>query len=291
MVLSQKEHEKVLNISQDLMYNVTGAPMPKHVGLALYVLRQNRSKDLVTLLNRFGYSASYDDAQRYITAIAHLIDGQMEKDNVFIPTNLTKNEFVQCAFDNLDFSEDTRDGKTTHSTTHIIYQYSSTDLYHDRESKIPTKKRQKTTCNVDTFHTPESCLSLQDRRKARSVRGTLSSQYNTELNATSFILNDDNFVWCLSRIYRQKHNMTSLSWNEFFSIFNDSKPSTVIAYGPVFPESPTKPDVVQASVDYFIALTQNLGQDVTVVTCDQAIYDIVKGFTTKYKYFHCNTNV
>lgn len=77
--------------------------------------------------------------------------------------------------------------------------------------------------------------------------------------------------------------MTSLSWNEFFSIFNDSKPSTVIAYGPVFPESPTKPDVVQASVDYFIALTQNLGQDVTVVTCDQAIYDIVKGFTTKYK--------
>ena len=76
--------------------------------------------------------------------------------------------------------------------------------------------------------------------------------------------------------------MTSISWNEFFTVFNDSKPNTVIAYGSVFPESPTKPDVVQASVDYFIALTQNLGQDVTVVTCDQAIYDIVKGFTTKY---------
>ena len=35
----------------------------------------------------------------------------------------------------------------------------------------------------------------------------------------------------------------------------DPKPKTVIAYGPTFPESPTKPDAVQASLDYFIKVT------------------------------------
>ena len=34
--------------------------------------------------------------------------------------------FIQCALDNLDFNEDTKDGTTMHVTTHNIYQYSAT---------------------------------------------------------------------------------------------------------------------------------------------------------------------
>ena len=48
-----------------------------------------------------------------------------------------------------------------------------------------------------------------------------------------------------------------------------------------FPQSPTNPDVVQASLDYFMSLTQQMNQSSTIVTCDQAIYDIVKGITKK----------
>ena len=44
--LKRAEHERVLNISQDLMSQVTNVPLPKHIGIALHVLRQTRSKDL-----------------------------------------------------------------------------------------------------------------------------------------------------------------------------------------------------------------------------------------------------
>ncbi len=54
-------HEKVLNISQDIMARVTHVPLPKHIGLALHVLRQTRSSDLIQILNRFGHSINYDE--------------------------------------------------------------------------------------------------------------------------------------------------------------------------------------------------------------------------------------
>ena len=49
----------------------------------------------------------------------------------------------------------------------------------------------------------------------------------------------------------------------------------------MFPQNPINPDVVQASLDYFISPRKKLGQSKTVVTCDQAIYDIIKGLATK----------
>ena len=51
----------------------------------------------------------------------------------------------------------------------------------------------------------------------------------------------------------------------------------VIGYGPTYPQSPTNPDDVQASLDYLITLSGKTSREVTVVTCDQAIYDIVEG--------------
>ena len=53
-------HEKVINISQDLITNVTGLPMPKQVGLVIHVIKQLRCKYLVRLLNWLGHSVSYD---------------------------------------------------------------------------------------------------------------------------------------------------------------------------------------------------------------------------------------
>jgi hypothetical protein len=70
------------------------------------------------------------------------------------------------------------------------------------------------------------------------------------------------------------------SWNGFHELLSENqspKQCTVIAYGPLFPESPTDPAVVKASLDYCMLLTSILGQETTVVTVDQAIYDIVKG--------------
>ena len=65
VIWTASEHEKVLNISQDIMLYVTKVQMPKQIGLAQTVLRQTRSRDVVTFLNRTGHSISYHEAKIY----------------------------------------------------------------------------------------------------------------------------------------------------------------------------------------------------------------------------------
>ena len=62
------------------MSGITYLPMPKHVGLSLHVIKQTRSKDLVTVLNKTGHALSCCDAQRYITSITNSVEDQ-EKQN------------------------------------------------------------------------------------------------------------------------------------------------------------------------------------------------------------------
>ncbi|KAG1651094.1 hypothetical protein GQR58_027494 [Nymphon striatum] len=54
-------------------------------------------------------------------------------------------------------------------------------------------------------------------------------------------------------------------------------PKTNIGYDLMYPQTPTNPDVVKTSLDYFVSLNLKLGQSKTLITCDQAIYDIIKG--------------
>ena len=79
---------------------------------------------------------------------------------------------------------------------------------------------------------------------------------------------------------REDGDVTAPTGIEFYEILSGNatpNPRTVITYGPLFPKSPIDLTVVQDSLDYFMLLTRKLGQDTTVVTADQAIYDIVKG--------------
>ena len=278
--LSSTDDEKVLNISQDIMSSVAKVPMPKQIGLALYVLRQTRSKDIVTVLNRFGHSISYLEAQRYITAMAQKVELQTMDYGVFVPLNVKEGEFTQCDFDNLDFHENTKDGTTLHATSHNIYQYPESVNDEELKCTIPKKKRSSTLQHpVEEFIPPESNLSLKDRRAARSIKGISVS----DKDDNSFLQDKTLLLALLRRQIRLDDNDSStVGWNSFCEMLeSDVIEKTTIAYGPLFPQSPTKPDVVQASLDYFMSLTQRLNQRSTIVTCDQAIYDIVKGIIKK----------
>ena len=60
------------------------------------------------------------------------------------------------------------------------------------------------------------------------------------------------------------------------------KPKTVIGYGPFIPQSPTKPDIVETSLEYCMAAAIKLGQQNCIVTCDQA--GLKKKKEQKYQY-------
>jgi hypothetical protein len=103
-------------------------------------------------------------------------------------------------------------------------------------------------------------------------------------------LADVNIVWFLLRMFptdimTAEEDSTSQhvpTWNAFFELYSGKEaPKTKIGYGPMYPQTPTNPDVVKTSLDYFVSLNLKLGQSKTVITCDQAIYDIIKGLVRK----------
>ena len=88
VALSKKQHEEVLNISQDTIAAISSTPTPKQVAIALHIVKQTQSKDTVTLLNRFGHCISYYDAQRYISSMVLRAEDQLLSNGCFIPQNI-----------------------------------------------------------------------------------------------------------------------------------------------------------------------------------------------------------
>lgn len=127
-------------------------------------------------------------------------------------------------------------------------------------------------------------VGITIRREARSISGIPLTSWQGEAEN---IITDEDFVRILLRLLIARDDMEEIasSWSTFNETLADNKsekPPTVIAYGPLLPESPTNPAAVQSSLDYCMQLTRKLGQESTVVTVDQAIYDVVKGVVLSF---------
>ena len=244
-------------------------------------------------MNRFGNTISYQDAQRYLTTVADDLDEQSDIDVFFIPSELKNWGFTQCSLDNLDFSEHTADGVTLNATTHTMYQYLKNDTERQLLSNVavPLKKgRGIALQSPPVFTASERGISVNERRKARRIKGLSLMAKDSEVHSSTY--ETENFTWHLLRmiptdLFVMEHdditeNYDMPSWNKFFDNLHESSDKTVIAYGPIFPKSPTTASVVETSLDYFMKVMANLGQNETVDTCDQAIYDIAKGLAKTY---------
>ncbi|GFS05157.1 hypothetical protein ElyMa_004674100 [Elysia marginata] len=208
------------------------------------------------------------------------------KEGIFIPPDLKEGRFTQVAFDNLDFSDVQKDGSSFHATTHVIYQYKE-ESQSPVKSDVSTQRGRRKSCQTsEAFYTKKSNLTIQDRRAARSVNQALPDD-DLEHAAIIYEFEDEIGVWLALKLSHFGESLSSeletLPALDSFLAALETKPSkkTLIQYGPIFPESPTKPDVVKASLDYFQELSRKLGQGETVITCDQAIYDIAKALVTK----------
>ena len=97
---------------------------PQVLGLELAVHHFTRSKADIKLLHKFGHTVDYNRILRAETQIANTIIRQMrETHGVYVPKSLQKDRIISFAIDNLDFSEDTPDGKNTlHATATTVYQ-------------------------------------------------------------------------------------------------------------------------------------------------------------------------
>ena len=133
-----------LTVSQNIMYGFksnrqvkykptreTAAFRPPHarenpqvLGLALTVHHDTRNKMLMDLLSAHDYCVPYGRTLLMETALANaVVQNTREFQGLYVPPFLKKGAFVFFAVDNVDFSEDTADGKgTTHGTITAVYQ-------------------------------------------------------------------------------------------------------------------------------------------------------------------------
>ena len=98
--------------------------MPQQLAVGLAVHQATRSKNLVNMLHGFGMSVEYNRVMRVESQIEATVLQRMEDDGgMYIPPDVVKNRHVFFAIDNVDFAEDTYDGKRTlHGAAMAIYQ-------------------------------------------------------------------------------------------------------------------------------------------------------------------------
>ena len=102
--------------------------MPQQLAIGLAVQQAVRSKELISLLHGFGMSVDYNRVLRVETQIEASVLKRLEQnDGVYLSPDIVLGRHVFFAVDNVDFCEDTPDGKRTfHGTAMAIYQRTNT---------------------------------------------------------------------------------------------------------------------------------------------------------------------
>ena len=93
--------------------------MPKQVGLGVTLKASLRSREYITLLNKFGESIN---CYEVLGIDAYWAEQIIERGDGYaiIPTNVVYGEFAQAAFDNADYGQE---NASQHVTNTAIYQY------------------------------------------------------------------------------------------------------------------------------------------------------------------------
>ena len=79
---------------------------------------------MIEYLSDLGLSMSYKKVMKIENGLGNMIvEKQNSNEGVYIPDNLTQNSCLHFAIDNIDFENDTANGKGEfHGTTTVIFQ-------------------------------------------------------------------------------------------------------------------------------------------------------------------------
>ena len=179
----------------------------------------------------FGNCISYTNAQRYINTIAIEADQQLERDGIFIPKSAKLGNFTRLAIDNVDFHENTKDGKTLHATTQNIDQHpSEPESSHSAISGIVclVKTRASSSKRTQISEPLEEHLSAKERQRGLSVSGSNLISDRVEENSK---IDDINLFWQFVRmapthfIPTPDHEISRPIWRSFDLTFSLKKNS------------------------------------------------------------------
>ena len=99
--------------SNQLISRHTYTPV-HHIGLGLALRHLDRNNNVIRLISLFGHSIPNRQCLRWGTVIANsIIDHMLANGNAYMPPNLIRYVLPMFHLDNVDWDEDTPDGKNT----------------------------------------------------------------------------------------------------------------------------------------------------------------------------------
>ena len=298
--MNRSDERKVLSIAQDIINAATHAKVktPKHCSLALSVRHWTRSKQIITVLNRLGHFASYDEVEIMDTAFADEIIASIDRDEVVVPSNIMQGVFTQVAADNLNLIEETIDGQnTTHATSIVLLQRNQFGPKNKRLTVADhlTRKRalEKLPSTVFEKHEtknfgkhPDVKMFVEKVKDDWYKDHCMSSAWNTDM------------LWAFTRLCPTKIFTATISpstqqvpnWGGFQAKVTSSISSlTNIGYCPLIRASPTEYLTVYTVLRTVSKMMRSLKQETSVITFDLAIYTKAKEIQWKYNNEFKNT--
>ena len=137
---------QVENKQSTQFYHTREVPLQVAIGLTIH--GSTRSQFLVNLVHSIGCSIDYSRVLKLETQIAASVLKRIhDNDGVYIPPDIVPNRFIHCAVDNLDFSEDTTDGRRTlHGTVITVYQ-----VMKESDTFVPLSLASPNECPEKSF--------------------------------------------------------------------------------------------------------------------------------------------
>ena len=204
---------------------------PQVLGLALTVHHDTRNKQLLNLLNAQGYCVSHLRTLKLETALANaVVENTKRFRGLYVPPFLKKGTFVYFAADNVDFSEDTTDGKgTTHGTIVAVYQRADAS---GEPVAPPLTVHETKNLSVTPYHLP---MMHCDKPKPKLVKR--KKHFTVNKDGISNIYKLTHLGWIIaSTISRLEKNENVPGWAGYNSLLSRNQPITQIGALPLLPE-------------------------------------------------------
>lgn len=289
---SYERVKKVLALFQIIYYDIHNGHKrtPLHMMIAQAIHDTCKSKSLITALNHFGLSISYNELVRYHDDLTSYVAKNCDK-KVPLPSHFDTGTFTICAFDNFDHDEATLSGiGSTHDTVAVLFQEKSNDIH---------KKPQISNTNVvrgeKVLQTILPCQQLKEFFKP-AQKPTIPLDYIIDqelykMNDRAYdLIAKKDAVWSVLRLNLPNASDSHVkpvcseqlvpSWSAFNSIVTcETVNLSIVGFIPIIPYPVSEYSTVYTVLKNFQNIRSQLTQNFLPLTADEGVYHIAKEIT------------
>lgn len=267
---SNQSYRLIHSIGQDLCRGVTNGEwkLPKHILLCMTLRHLFRSKQLLTLLNRFGHCES----STFAIELEGAIDMALEQKSTLLTPQIVKapnNVLFHSEWDNFNQNLTSIHGKSAINTAGGIMLQESEGVTPDNLNKsLPSIPKQSYGPSIP----PTSLPSFHIAKRKGPVMDIQSISQPGENDSECLNGLKLYFTWLLCRKACATGKQIVPAYGGFISATGKSPlKRTTIEYYPWIPEPITEYNVVKELLDKSEEATKEVGQNYTITTFDLGV--------------------